>query len=225
MKYIPILSILFILSSCIGDDIIFDTVEERITFSQTVSSLQLGESFQLEARFFDNIGMEQSISFTWVSTDTSILKVDENGLITAVALGVATIGVAAEPTLGRVVSETMLIEVTENETIVESNDRGGQLQTTSSYVLEGSFSLIEENGQLLLQLEDDYKASSSLPGLYVYLTNNPSTINNAVEISKVTIFEGAHAYELPSDVALDSYNYVLYFCKPFSVKVGDGEIE
>ena len=70
---------------------------------------------------------------------------------------------------------------------------------------------------------DDYQASTSLPGLYVYLTNNPATANNAFEIGRVEIFNGAHSYRI-SGVGLNEYDYLLYWCKPFSVKVGDGEI-
>jgi len=60
--------------------------------------------------------------------------------------------------------------------------------------------------------------------LYVYLTNNPSTTAGALEIGKVTVFEGTHIYTIEGDIPLNQYNYLLYFCKPFNVKVGDGEI-
>ena len=64
----------------------------------------------------------------------------------------------------------------------------------------------------------------SLPGLYAYLTNNPSTVNNAFEIGRVETFSGAHSYRI-SGVGLNDYDDLLYWCKPFSVKVGDGEME
>jgi len=40
----------------------------------------------------------------------------------------------------------------------------------------------------------------------------------------VVTFDGAHDYILDDNVGLFDYNYLVYFCKPFNVKVGDGEI-
>ncbi len=102
--------------------------------------------------------------------------------------------------------------------------RSGVIQTTSSYVMEGDFEIRIEAGQLLIDIADNYWASFALPGLYVYLTNNPNTTANALEIGAVEVFNGVHQY-LVNDVGLNDYNYLLYFCKPFNVKVGDGEIQ
>ena len=220
-----LLALFIFFSSCIGDDIVMDAIEERLSFSTTITSLKLGESFQLEAKYFDNIGMEQTANISWESSNPAIISVDDKGLITALALGSASISATTEVVAGNILQADMLIDVTEDETTTTNNIRIGELQTTSSYVLEGGFSLEVENGQLILKLSDDYRASSSLPGLYVYLTNNPSTNNNALEISEVSVFSGAHTYEVPGNPALDTYNYVLYYCKPFGVKVGDGEIQ
>ena len=105
-----------------------------------------------------------------------------------------------------------------------SEERSGAIRTTSSYLLEGSFTLRQDGNDIVLEFADNYRASTSLPGLYVYLTNNPSTSNNAFEIGRVETFEGAHSYRI-SGVGLNDYDYLLYWCKPFSVKVGDGEME
>nr|HQU58856.1 hypothetical protein [Saprospiraceae bacterium] len=75
-----------------------------------------------------------------------------------------------------------------------------------------------------LEIADNYRASTSLPGLYLYLTNNPATVNNALEVGKVAVFDGAHSYHI-SGVGINDYDYLLYWCKPFSVKVGDGEMQ
>jgi hypothetical protein len=97
------------------------------------------------------------------------------------------------------------------------------LQTTSSYELKGDFVLKEEGGVLKLSFASNYQASTALPGLFIYLTNNPSTSSGAFEIGAVTEFEGAHSYDLPNSIDLMDYEYVLYFCKPFNAKVGDGQ--
>ena len=108
----------------------------------------------------------------------------------------------------------------------EAMSRSGVIATTSTYKLSGDYNLeFSDSGALVLSLADNYEASTSLPGLYVYLTNNPNSINGALELAKVTVFEGAHNYMLPADVTITDYSYIMYWCKPFSVKVGGGNIE
>jgi len=107
--------------------------------------------------------------------------------------------------------------------IINAN-RIGTIRTTSSYKLEGDFTLKEEDGKLIIDIADNYEASDALPGLYIYLTNNPNTNTGAVEIGAVDIFKGAHTYEV-TGVNINDFDYLLYFCKPFGVKVGDGEIK
>ena len=82
---------------------------------------------------------------------------------------------------------------------------------------------IPGTNNLELKIENNYKASTSLPGLYLYLTNNPNTIANAKKIQKVAVFNGAHSYII-ENTSINEFSHLLYWCKPFSVKVGDGEI-
>ena len=84
--------------------------------------------------------------------------------------------------------------------------------------------LTEDGDDLLLQIGEDYEASSSLPGLYLYLTNNINSTANAFEIGMVDTFAGAHTYRI-EDIGVNDYDHVLYYCKPFRVKVGDGSFD
>lgn len=97
----------------------------------------------------------------------------------------------------------------------------GQIRSTSSYLLQGNFRYEFDGQNIVLSLGENYRADTALPGLYVYLTNNPTTPSGGYEIGEVTVFEGAHQYNLPASIALMDYKYILYWCKPFSVKVGD----
>jgi len=220
------LSFIVLMSSCIGDDIVLDTIAERISIENRIDSLQIDSSYQFSARFFNNIGEPVVADVNWSSSDESIISITAQGLATGLALGCAVITSQVVLTDNSVVEDQVTVVVSENETVVVAppSERSGTIRTTSTYALEGSFTLREDNGQLLLEFSDDYRASSSLPGLYVYLTNNPSTINNAFEIGKVSTFSGAHSYAIPGP-ALEEYSHLLYFCKPFGVKVGDGEIQ
>ncbi len=100
----------------------------------------------------------------------------------------------------------------------------GEIHSTSSYALEGKFRYEHDGTRITLSLDSSYRASTSLPGLYIYLGNNPRTVNGAFEIGEVKVFSGAHQYVLPPSIELTDYKYIIYWCKPFSVPVGEGEI-
>lgn len=219
------LAALVTVSSCIKDDIIFDTVEESLKITNPIDTLGEGDTYLFETRFLNNIGMEESQTVTWSSSDEAILTVDQNGLTIGISKGTAVLSVEVELEDKAPVRDEIQIVVAEQTVVTPTTERTGELQTTSSYVLEGSFTLKETTDGLSLELADNYKASSSLPGLYVYLTNNPNSTSGGFEIGMVNIFNGAHSFALPSSVEINQYDYVLYFCKPFGVKVGHGEFE
>ena len=100
----------------------------------------------------------------------------------------------------------------------------GEIHSTSSYALEGKFRYEHDGTRITLSLDSSYRASTSLPGLYIYLGNNPRTVNGAFEIGEVKVFSGAHQYVLPPSIELTDYKYIIYWCKPFSVPVGEGQI-
>lgn len=211
---------------CIGDDIIFDTIPERLTISNPVDSIQINTTYQFEAIFFNNIGQPADQEVSWTSTNEAVLSIDDQGLANGNELGETTIIASITLDDNSTITDEITLWVTEGETIIteETTERSGQINTTSSYPLSGDFTLKVQGNQLLLSLADNYETTASLPGLYVYLTNNPNTTNGAFEIGAVTTFSGAHSYTF-SGVEIDQYSHVLYFCKPFSVKVGDGNIE
>ena len=118
------------------------------------------------------------------------------------------------------------LQVTQDGVTPESEvtSKEGTFVTTSSYRLEGSFTLSANGEDVILEVGDDSVASTSLPDLYVYLTNNPNSVNGALEVGPVEIFEGEHSYTI-SDVGLNDFSHLLYWCKPFTIKVGEGEIK
>jgi len=225
-----------ICAACIGTDIIDDEIPEAFRVLNPIERLEVGEQFQLEVLFLNNVGVEEELDVAFSSSDPAIASIDAMGEITAIEAGETTITAipADRPELTRdfllqvqaEMIDTMTMDTMTTDTMVNDplKSRSGVIETTTFYVLEGDFTLTENGeGGLILEVFDNYRASSSLPGLYVYLTNNPLTVANALEISEVTVFNGAHSFEIP-DVGINDYSHLLYFCKPFNVKVGDGEI-
>ena len=219
---ITIVLLLFGLGGCIGDDIIDDMVEPVVRIMNPIDTIEINTNYQFEATYFNNVGQEVNNTVSWSSSNENIISVTSAGLATANELGNAILTAEATSEAGVIIQEERML-IVGNSTVVASSDRTGSLQTTSSYALKGDFTLEEDNGILKLSFADNYEASTALPGLYVYLTNNPNTTSGAFEIGKVEEFSGAHTYELPSTVDVMDYEYVLYFCKPFNVKVGDGQ--
>lgn len=227
MKYpiifLFLISILF--QSCIGDDIIQDRVEPTIRIQNPLDSLAINSSYQFEYRYLNNVGTEEAVTVDWSSSNQTAITIDNNGLAQAVGEGTADISVAYNDGTNTITDLTT-VNVGTVTIVTENESRSGTVVTTSSYALGGDF-LLEKNDseELVLSFSDNYEASTALPGLYIYLTNNPNTTEEALEIGAVTIFSGAHEYNLGTDIDLFEYSHVLYFCKPFNVKVGDGAIE
>lgn len=210
------------LSSCIKDDIVEDFVEPTIRLMTTPDTIVVGSQFKFEFSYFNNIGIQEDISPLWSSSDDSIITIDQTGLATAIQRGSSVISVSYSN--GDIdITESFVVNV--GEVFVEAPDgRFGRIATTSSYLLEGDFEIIEHDGGITINIFENYRASTALPGLYVYLTNNISTVSGAYQIGPVEVFEGTHSYQLDG-VGINDYSHILYFCKPFNVKVGDAEIQ
>lgn len=218
-----------ILEEMVEEPQVEEPQEETTSLSPTleilnrITEISAETSYQFEISYKDEMGNAVNPSeLTWISSDESVIKIASDGTISALNAGTATI------TVSLVHSNTILLDqnvvrVNALES-VESTSFQGKLATKSGYTLEGSFTFSKTEDGLLLALGDDYKASSTLPGLYVYLSNNNNTTAQAYEIAAVKIFSGAHSYLLPSSIGLKYYQYILYWCKPFNVKVGEAKI-
>ena len=214
-----------IFQACIGDDLVQDLVPEQVRITNAPDSLPVDEMFQFTASYFNNVGQMEDVSIIWHSSDETVLSIDGNGLAKALKLGEVTITASVLLSTGQTFEDMTVIHVAEDVSqLPTEKERQVTIRTTSSYQLEGTGRLKElASGDLSLEIDANYKASTSLPGLYVYLTNNPNTLSGAFEVGKVTTFSGAHSYTI-TGVDINTYSYVLYYCKPFVVKVGDGTL-
>ncbi len=212
-----------LLIGCVGEDIEFDEVDPVIQIVNPISTLEVNTFYQFEYMFLDNVGSPvDPATITWTSSDASLLTVDDNGLARGIDNGTVTVSVSAM--LNEFAADTSItFDITGDPTAMMT-ERSGTIATTTSYVLQGAFELEQTGSDLTLEFESNYIADDGLPGLYIYLTNNPNSIAGALEIGKVSVFTGAHSYTIPNTGLFD-YNYVFYYCKPFNVKVGDGLIQ
>lgn len=210
------------LNSCIGDDLINDRVPAEIRILNPIVSIKEGEQHQYKAKFFNAVGIEESSkSLFWKSDNTSVATISNNGLLHARVMGNTTITASTKDIDGNTIQISDELEVS-MESVMENNIISGTLRTTSSYTLEGSFRMTKTESALTLELLEDYRADTALPGLVVFLGNNQNTVQGAYRIASVTHFDGAHSYNLPASIGLKDYKYILYWCEPFNVSVGEG---
>ena len=215
------------LFSCVKTDLVNDRVDPKIFISNPLKTLENGGNHPFEVNYFNYVGKEiQNPNVSWSSSDPAVLSITEDGLATGVSLGMATVtATLTTPEESLTISNTNMVTVSMS-TVEDPVKFEGTIVTTSNYELGGSYVLETlDNDILRLSLGDDYVASTSLPGLYIYLGNNPTSIADAYEIGPVTVFQGAHFYDLPSTISIYDYSYILYWCKPFGVKVGEGQIQ
>lgn len=212
-----------LLQGCVGTDVIDDLVDVKIEITNPIMSLKIGDSYALMHRYLNNVGMEEAAEVTWVSSNEAALSVDGNGSVTALQAGVSEISVVL--TKNNQIMDKISVEASSETVVLASGAKSGVIATTSSYPLSGDFVITNVDGGVKIDVADNYTADTGLPGLYVYLSNNPSTTSGALEIGAVTVFSGAHSYDVSAEeLTVDTYAYLLYFCKPFNVKVGHGEI-
>ncbi len=220
--------VLFFLQSCIQDDVINDRQDENFSITNPIEELTVSETYQYTTKYTDNVGKLVDLPIKWTSSDNNIATVSASGLVSGIAEGKVTITASVDTEEGKTITETNDITITttqvDNSGSIE--EKSGTIATTSSYVLTGTFTIkeIEGTNDLELRINDDYRASTALPGLYLYLTNNKNTVNNAKEIEAVSVFNGAHTYII-RDTGINDFSHLLYWCKPFGVKVGDAEIQ
>ena len=215
-----IIAILFIFQSCIKDDFVDDMVDPVLRITTPLDTMQIATEFQFEKMFLNNIGNEIEVDAIWTSSNSSVISISEDGLATANDTGSTTIKVTFEEG-ENIYSDSTIVNVGAI-TVINLQQISGSIATTSSYVLEGDFTFEETIEGVHLTFEDNYSASSSLPGLFVYLSNNANSVANAYEIGAVQVFNGSHEYNIPN-IGFNDYQYLVYFCKPFNVKVGDAE--
>lgn len=214
--------VLLVLGGCIQDDFIFDEVDPTLRITNKVDSLAAGSNFQFEKLYLNNVGLEEEVNVQWSSSDIKVASIDETGLATALTGGVVTFNVTATEGAS-MISDEVLVTVGDR-TVEQSTSLSGEIMTTSSYLLEGDFIMKPIDGDVSIELAENYRASTALPGLFIYLSNNRTSIAGALEIGAVEVFSGAHNY-LVEDVGINDFSYILYYCKPFNIKVGEGKIQ
>lgn len=180
--------------------------------------LNVGEKVNLTA-IIKNIFGETLTgrSVEWFSENSSIVSVTDQGEVTALSSGLA--GVHAK-------SENVKSNSIE---FVIGSSRAGVFVPAGGYSAEGMAALRTADGNVILELGDNFKTSFAL-GTFVYLSNSTSgsaTFSNGLELAQITT-NGAKTFNVTSidpDVGLFDYRYVIILCKPARVTFGYADLQ
>lgn len=218
-ELVPILLLPLLLTACIGTDIIDDpVVPPRVAISPRIDSLSAGETVQFAAKYYNDIGIAEEQAITWISTDTGHIQIDENGLATGIVTGpaqlIATGGGAAD-------TLTLNTAGVTNVTTL----RAGDFEGRGGYSASGEARLERQtDGSLKLFFGSDFSASAG-PSIYILLANHtsgnysvtagsPEVNSTSAQISstRVTNFSGAMEFDVPADVDIDDFDFVVLYC-------------
>jgi len=208
------------LFGCIGTDIVEEIiVDEQLTITSRILTLAIGESYQFEADFFDEMGERVEIGGEWNSSDEAIVSITADGLAMALAAGEVTITVSS----GSIRDEITL--GTGATTTFRALERTGNFMGLRDYTVNGGFTLTENGENLELTFSNNFQASNG-PGLFVYLSNSATRVTGGVEVGRLMSNSGSQSYTISRQNAqLDTYNHIVIYCKPFGVGFGTGEFD
>lgn len=226
-----VFAMLLALNSCIGEDIVYDTIPEKITVNNLFSNFKVGESTLLDAFFLDNVGSRQAVVFDIQSDNNAVVEADNTTKkFTAKSKGSANILVSTIYKNKKVENKLSIIVIdagTITEPIVPT--KIGSLRKTSSYESAGDFEIIAITGGIRIKFASNYVADKTLPGFAMYLTNNSAKRDGALKIdyqgdANGVIYKGAFSLDVMG-VGLNDFGYLTHWCDPFNIRVGEAEIK
>ncbi len=193
--------------------------ETELRIVTEVEALKVGETTTLSILYFNETGEQVVVSPIWTSTDSDILDVSNDGLVTAVSMGSAYIKASFEN-----LTDSVMIAAGD-ETVLTETSRKGTFKGRNNYTVAGDFTLAPNNdGDLVLSFGSNFTASNG-PGLFVYLSNSDNSVSGGIELGALKSNSGEQSYTLPMGTELNSYDFVIIYCKPFGVPFGYGKFE
>lgn len=170
----------------------------EIKLNQTASVMTVGKNI--------NGDIINGLSYNWQTDNAALVEINNQGTVTGKAYGTANITATS---MG-IQSAQLMVQVI----------RFGNFSGSSS---AGMGKLKIENGILKLQTSADFRVSNA-PDLRIYLGNNSSNVNGAIEIATLTQKSGAQSWNIPAGTNITQYRYVIVWCKQFGGTYGVADL-
>ncbi|GAB5519847.1 MAG: hypothetical protein RhofKO_20980 [Rhodothermales bacterium] len=156
------------------------------------------------------------VTFTWASADETIATVDETGRVTGVNAGTTEVTASADG----VTSVPAVVRVPGQSTTGTFTARAG-----TSYRVQGTATLEElPTGGFRLTLGDDFSTSNG-PGLGIYLSTVDGVSSTSIDLGALQVTRGRQSYDIPGNVDMTRYRYVIIHCVPFNVTFGSAFLQ
>ena len=153
--------------------------------------------------------------FSWQSSDEAVVTVDDQGQITALSPGQATVSAETDGVTSNLVRVTVF-----------GPGRTGMFEPNpnSGYTCEGSVVLQEsDSGGLELSFEDDFVVSSG-PRLEVFLSTTNMVGPGSLQLQPVKSFSGQQTYPIDEAIGIQEFDWVIIHCVPFNVTFGYAQL-
>lgn len=215
----------FIFADAIGfekDSVLITVVNDSATVSSIIiignsHQISSGETLQLSAKAYNLNGeILENSEIVWSSSNNSILTINQNGQVTAIATGDASITASIKNIFSYPYSITVLGESRSGNFIKAPNQ---------SHNLSGTVTLTKTSGEnLVLSFGDDFLSSGG-PDVRVYLSNMQGVNSSSLDVGSLKSTSGAQSYSIPSGVSLNDYNWVVVHCVPFNITFGYAQLQ
>lgn len=193
----------------------------KVEITAPQNSLLTGGALSFSATVRNNTGQTlQGKTISWKSSNANVLSISASGVATAVAAGSAQVTATVEG----IVSLPFDVVVTSPN---NTSKRMGSFKGNSSYNVQGTATLELQGNNLKLVFGSDFRSSNG-PRLGVYLAKNAPgvlTASNSVSLGELKSNTGTQEYNVPADVKLTDYDFVVVYCIPFNIAFGFAKLQ
>lgn len=187
----------------------------KVEITAPNNTIAVGANLQFAANVQNmNNQAIQGKTVVWQSSNSAVLSINSNGFATAVALGTAQV----TATVDGIKSVPFVVTVS-----ASSTSRSGTFRGNASYNAMGDVTF--EVGKL--SFGSNFRTSNG-PGLRVYLAKNAPgvlTSSNSVALGNLKMTSGAQTYDVPTNVSLTDFDFVVVYCQPFNVAFGFARLD
>ncbi len=200
-------------------------VKPEVSISNAVGGIIEGTTYDLNFEFIGEDGQSTTPdSTTWESSDTGVLTIDSDGIITTVSPGSSKITITVVYQ-NQSYSKSISFSIVEDPNKTQANDNESFTGSISgSYGLKGSYEVKSEGDDLLITLKDDFTINNSLPDGALYLSNSTRPNSNSLLVWRgKSHYKGPNTYTV-ENTKLKDYQYIVIWCVAFNVNVGNAKI-
>ena len=175
------------------------------------------------------IGVVVAAGIAWYLISPLFITVEVNeglpeNIITHQSIGddASSSGLVENQTVDEAVSELVGFEAPEGvagEFVPKA--RGSEVIGTAGHPASGTVQVLRTTDGSVIRYEDFETING--PDLFVYLANDLEA-KDSVNLGRIKGTKGNINYEVPTDIDIDDYTYVMYWCRAFGVLFNYAEL-